>query len=92
LLFLPWVISTLVWLSWVVKGLPAQDGLVADVGPAGAIAGTVIPLVAIIVFALRARSSLETRIAARRGIGLAAIVLIWTCGFVMIHVQLGMPA
>ena len=92
LLFLPWVISTLVWLAWVVKGLPAQDAMVADVGPVGAIAGTVIPLVTIIVFALRARSSLETRVAARRGIGLAAIVLLWTCGFVMIHVQLGMPA
>ena len=92
LLFLPWAISTVVWTAWVVEGLPAQDRLVADVGLVGAISGTVIPLVAIIVFALRARSSMETRIAARRGIALAAIVLVWSCGFVMIHVQLGMPA
>ena len=92
LLFIPWGISTVVWLAWVVKGLPAQDPLVVQVGPAGAISGTVIPLVAIIVFAMRARSSLETRMAARRGIVLAAIVLLWSCAFVMSHVQLGMPA
>jgi hypothetical protein len=92
LLFVPWGISTLVWLVWVVKGLPAQDPLVVEVGPAGAISGTVIPLVAIIVFAVRARSSLEMRMAARRGIALAAIVLVWSCAFVMSHVQLGMPA
>jgi hypothetical protein len=91
LLFVPWGISTLVWLAWVVKGLPAQDPLVVEVGPAGAIAGTAIPLIAIIVFAMRARSSLETRMAARRGIAMAALVLIWSCGFVMSHVQLGMP-
>jgi hypothetical protein len=92
LLFVPWAISTLVWLAWVVKGLPAHDRLVVEVGPVGVISGTVIPLLAIIDFAMRARSSLETRTAARRGIALAAIVLIWSCAFVMIHVQLGMPA
>lgn len=91
LLFLPWAISTLAWLAWVVKGLPAHDPLIVQFGFAGVMSGTVIPLITIIVFAMRARASLETRMAARRGIALAAIVLVWSCAFVMIHVQLGMP-
>lgn len=91
LLFVPWAISTLAWLVWVVNGLPPHDRFIIQFGFAGVMSGTIIPLVAIIVFAMRARSSLETRLAARRGIALAAIVLIWSCAFVMTQVQLGMP-
>ncbi|HMF43702.1 MAG TPA: hypothetical protein VKQ32_23670 [Polyangia bacterium] len=90
LLFIAPAISAASWIAWVAQGLPAHDRSFAYriCGAVGLMAGTIIPLVAIVMFRIEAARSPEKRAAAPLGIGFAATVLLWAWAFAVVQAEL----
>lgn len=90
LLFAAPAISAASWIAWVAQGLPAHDRSFSyrTCGALGLMAGTIIPLVAIVMFRVEAARSPEGRAASPLGIGLAATVLVWTWAFAVVQAEL----
>jgi len=89
LLFLAPAISTASWIAWVALGLRAHDfSFSYKLGSLGLMAGTIIPLVSIVVFWTEAARNPERRAAARLGIGFAVTVLVWSWAFAVAQVEL----
>ncbi len=88
LLFVPWGISTVAWIVWLVQGLPARDlWTFRTCAYPGLLAGTILPVVAIIAFRNESQRLAEVRPAARRGTALAAVVLVWCWAFAIAEVE-----
>ena len=88
LLFVPWGISTVAWIVWLVQGLPARDlWSFRTCAYPGLLAGTILPVIAIIAFRNEAQRLAEIRPAARRGTVLAAAVLIWCWAFAIVQIE-----
>jgi hypothetical protein len=88
-LFVPLGISTLSWLGWVVEGLPAHDRSWSfkSCGYLGLMLGTMIPVAAMAWLAGHPRSTPEDRAVVRRGMLLAALILLWSWAFLIIQAE-----
>jgi|KBSMisStaDraftv2_1062788.scaffolds.fasta_scaffold256433_2 hypothetical protein len=88
LLFVAPAISLASWIAWVALGLPAHDHSFSyRLGALGLMAGTIIPLVSIVVFWGEAKRNPDNRAAARRGMALAATILLWAWAFAVVQVE-----
>src|SRR4029077_21236082 len=77
LMFAAPAISMASWIAGLALGMPIHDfSFSYRLGALGLMAGTIIPLVAIVAFWTQAVRNPESRAAARLGIGFAATVLV----------------
>jgi hypothetical protein len=82
-------ISVASWIAWAALGLPAHDWSFSyRIGALGLMAGTIIPLVAIVLFWQQGARAPDLRAAARRWMAFAATVLLWAWAFAIAQVEI----
>ena len=89
-LFIPLSLSILTWLLWAVGGFRKHNLASGLVGTVGFASGIVIPLVALISFAIRLYRSPAERPAAGLGMIFAASILVWTLAFVAFQLSIAL--
>jgi hypothetical protein len=90
-LFIPLAFSMLAWLAWAVSGFGSKHNwvnLVSEV--AGLATGIVIPLFALVFFAIRLYRSPVERRAAGLGVIFAASILVWTLAFAFLDFSIAL--
>jgi hypothetical protein len=90
-LFIPLAFSTLAWLGWAVNGFSWKQNWVHLVSAvAGLATGIVIPLMALVVFAIRLYRSPVERRAAGLGMIFTASILVWTLAFAFLDFSIAL--